>query len=56
MYRIVPEVDKEVMFKGKYVAPEAYGLGPDMATGKRGMIKKSAPVQKNVRQLQLAGK
>jgi hypothetical protein len=55
-YRIIPEVDKEAQYVGKYLVPEAYGFGVDKAADKRSLVKRSTPVQRNIGQLQLAGK
>jgi hypothetical protein len=45
MYRIVPEVNKEEIYVGKYVTPEAFGFGIDKAADKRSLIKKT-PAEK----------
>jgi hypothetical protein len=49
-------MNKEPQYIGKYVTPEAYGFGVDKAADKRSMVKRTTPVQRNIGQLQLAGK
>ena len=56
MYRVIPEVNKEPQYIGKYVTPEAYGFGVDRAADKRSLIKKSTAAETNIRQLQVTGK
>jgi hypothetical protein len=44
-HRLVPELEKQGMAKGKYIHPELYGFGNEMAGDKRSLqVKAVAPV------------